>query len=78
VNGEECDTTQPNDGCTSNCTVIEGWVCMTENLTSLCSQVCGDGYVTKSEQCDDGNLSPNDGKISRHYGDTYLRFYRNL
>ena len=64
-----------NDGCTASCTVQPGWSC-TENssLTSICQQVtenspkfsnffkvCGNGYVTINEQCDDGNHDNGDG-----------------
>jgi hypothetical protein len=63
VNNEQCDGDgSDQNGCFLNCTVIEGWSCTkADNLTNICIQVCGDGIKTPGEQCDDGNLAPNDG-----------------
>ncbi len=50
------------DGCDSNCDIEPGWNCtQVVNKTSNCSQVCGNGIITFSEQCDDGNTKSGDG-----------------
>eukprot|EP00727_Mastigamoeba_balamuthi_P009485 m51a1_g5159 hypothetical protein (1839) ;mRNA; f:100789-108596 len=49
---EKCDdnATDDGDGCSSECEVESGWAC--EGEPSVCKEVCGDGIVTESEQCD--------------------------
>lgn len=66
---EACDdgfnTTWQNmnggDGCNETCTVEVGWTCT--NWTtgaypnpSVCTPICGDGYIVGNEKCDDKNL----------------------
>src|SRR5690348_390719 len=46
-------------GCTSTCQIEPGWTCTGQ--PSVCSEHCGNFIVTKSEQCDDGNLGGGDG-----------------
>ena len=48
-------------GCSENCTIIEGWSCSTVGNYSNCIEICGNGIVTESEQCDDGNTAAFDG-----------------
>ncbi|HEU4583937.1 MAG TPA: DUF4215 domain-containing protein, partial [Polyangiaceae bacterium] len=63
--GEQCDdgNADPDDGCSADCQVEDGYVCGT--VGQLCEHIeyCGDGYLKGdgSEQCDDGNRSPVDG-----------------
>lgn len=58
---EECDdvNTVSGDGCSSECTIEEGWTCSGE--PSVCSPICGDGIIVGEEECDDDNLTPGDG-----------------
>lgn len=68
---ESCDdgNTISNDGCNSNCSVIEdGYTCQiptpgTTGPGGPCIAVCGDGKVLGAETCDQGfwNLTNNDG-----------------
>ena len=57
--GEDCDdgNTLDGDGCSSICTVEEGWECDTEE----CHTTCGDGILTGAEVCDDWNTEDGDG-----------------
>ena len=60
--GEECDDTDTDDGdgCSSTCTVEDGWVC--EDEPSVCTPVvCGDGLIEGDEECDDNNTGGGDG-----------------
>ncbi|CAD8200507.1 unnamed protein product [Paramecium octaurelia] len=72
---EQCDTEVPNRGCL-NCQAKcqeSCFQCSTEgkgclkckegylNIDNMCETICGDGYVTADEQCDDGNLIFEDG-----------------
>lgn len=48
------------DGCSSTCTIEDGWSCGT-SYTS-CTNICGDGLIISSlEECDDGNEDSGDG-----------------
>jgi len=53
---EECDDAgnDAGDGCSSNCSVEEGWVCVGQ--PSVCALLCGNGALDTSEQCDGANL----------------------
>ena len=53
---EECDDHDHDsgDGCNNQCEIEDGWTCT--GSPSLCSATCGDGLITGSEQCDDGDL----------------------
>jgi cysteine-rich repeat protein/predicted outer membrane repeat protein len=59
--GEDCDDFNRSsvDGCSDQCQVESGWICMGE--PSLCSTVCGDGITAGVEECDDGNTDVDDG-----------------
>ena len=69
ISGEEqCDdgNTEDEDGCSSSCTVEDGWKC--EEAGQPCTKddapqdvVCGDGIIGGEEQCDDGNTADEDG-----------------
>ncbi|MCH8149859.1 MAG: DUF4215 domain-containing protein, partial [Planctomycetes bacterium] len=58
---EECDDGNPDDGdgCSSTCTVENGWDCT--GRPSVCTTTCGDGAVAGSEECDDENADDGDG-----------------
>uniref|UniRef100_A0A7S0F111 LNR domain-containing protein n=1 Tax=Hanusia phi TaxID=3032 RepID=A0A7S0F111_9CRYP len=58
---EECDdgNTRSGDGCSSNCTREEHFVCSADLTT--CSSICGDGIKTMMDECDDGNRLNGDG-----------------
>jgi cysteine-rich repeat protein len=68
---EQCDDDNNvnGDGCSSECTVEDGWACggmgggsPPDTITvSLCMGICGDGERVASEQCDDGNMLSGDG-----------------
>jgi fibro-slime domain-containing protein len=66
--GEQCDdsNTMAGDGCSSTCQVEPGYTCPNRNgvggtCIPLTSNVCGDGIVAGTEQCDDGNTTSGDG-----------------
>ncbi len=65
---ESCDdgNTEDGDGCTKDCAIESGWKC--EVPGEPCAEdivieesVCGDGKITGSESCDDGNKKGGDG-----------------
>jgi fibro-slime domain-containing protein len=58
---ERCDDGNGNDadGCSSTCTVEQGWTCI--GAGTPCLPTCGDGRMLGGEQCDDGNLVNGDG-----------------
>ncbi|MBX3156273.1 MAG: tandem-95 repeat protein [Deltaproteobacteria bacterium] len=59
---ETCDdgNTANGDGCSSACTVENGFLCL--GAPSACAPVCGDGIVVAGrEACDDGNQDDTDG-----------------
>ncbi len=59
--GEACDdnNTNPNDGCSTTCTIDSGFSCSGE--PSACTTTCGDGIVAGAETCDDSNTINGDG-----------------
>ncbi|MBU1533897.1 DUF4215 domain-containing protein [Myxococcota bacterium] len=59
---EVCDdgNLNPDDGCSSVCTVEPGWECTTAS-PSVCVTTCGNGTVDADEACDDGNNDSEDG-----------------
>ena len=65
--GEECDASAINgirgSGCDTHCSIKQSYTCTVQPLDrSACTTTqCGDGLKTADEQCDDGNLIPNDG-----------------
>ena len=61
TDSEECDDgdTDPGDGCSSTCTVEDGWACSEE--PSVCAFTCGDGDIDTGEECDDDDTDPGDG-----------------
>ncbi len=62
--GEECDdfNTEDGDGCSSTCTLEEGFDCEIVDGTSVCAAViCGDGIVNDEEGCDDEGTTADDG-----------------
>jgi cysteine-rich repeat protein len=68
-NGREtCGTVENNHACNNDVPPLnDGEPCGEDGVDSSCwygicvPNVCGDGQVTGNEQCDDGNLDPNDG-----------------
>ncbi len=56
---EECDdgNALDGDGCSSTCTVENGWECESQD----CHTVCGDGVIAGQEVCDDWNTTDGDG-----------------
>ncbi len=72
IEGRElCDdgNLEDGDGCSAVCTQEEGYVC--KNSGRLCvnqedipedeESVCGDGFISGNEMCDDGNTESGDG-----------------
>jgi fibro-slime domain-containing protein len=67
--GEACDdsNTKGGDGCSADCTLVEpGYTCPNVNgsggpCTKAPDNVCGDGIIAGTEQCDDGNKNSSDG-----------------
>ncbi|EKX40674.1 hypothetical protein GUITHDRAFT_75380, partial [Guillardia theta CCMP2712] len=53
------------DGCTSECKLEQGFVCLYDDhdrlLGGRCEAVCGDGVRVQQEDCDDGNTRDGDG-----------------
>ncbi len=66
---EECDdgNTADGDGCSSECKVEIGYQCTGGSYKSSASDTCsvfsqcGDGIVSGTEECDDGNVINGDG-----------------
>ena len=58
---EACDdgNTTGGDGCTSECKLEPGWLCLAPGVP--CQPMCGDGLQTGGEGCDDANITPGDG-----------------
>ncbi|MBN1605604.1 MAG: DUF4215 domain-containing protein [Polyangiaceae bacterium] len=58
---EQCDDGNGYDldGCSSACTVEEGWTCT--EAGQPCRPICGDGWKLGDEQCDDYNRENDDG-----------------
>jgi len=61
--GEQCDDGAwiNNDGCSSACTVENGWDCNASVYHTRCVKRCGDGLLQFEEECDDGNTESMDG-----------------
>jgi fibro-slime domain-containing protein len=67
--GEACDdgNTVSGDGCAGDCSHVEpGYTCPNNNgsggpCIKAPANVCGDGIVAGTEQCDDGNMISGDG-----------------
>ena len=54
------------DGCSSSCSLEQGWRC--EGHPSVCIRSqCGDGVISKYEDCDDQNSEDGDGCSSECY-----------
>jgi fibro-slime domain-containing protein len=59
--GEQCDVgTMTSAGCLE-CQVQSGWFCSGLSPSVCIEEICGNGEVTPSEQCDDGAKLPGDG-----------------
>jgi cysteine-rich repeat protein len=60
--GEVCDdgNTDDGDGCSSTCTVEDGFTCTTDE-PNVCTTTCGDGIIAGAEACDDTNAAGGDG-----------------
>ncbi|CAD8119881.1 unnamed protein product [Paramecium sonneborni] len=56
-NPYNCITCAENNHQCSNCLPEKGY----HYHQNSCQSICGDGYLTQEEQCDDGNLLDNDG-----------------
>ena len=69
--GEICDdgNTVSGDGCSATCTIESGYKCLNGPATGPCTSggggsvvpICGNGVVTGTELCDDGNITSGDG-----------------
>lgn len=69
---DQCDdaNTDSGDGCSSSCRLEDGYTCdlvgspcrlLPTCPNSSCNSVCGDGFVSDPETCDDGNQVAEDG-----------------
>lgn len=61
ISTEECDDGNYNygDGCSRHCLLEAGWQCSDVHVdqtevTTACTNICGDGRVVGNEQCDNG------------------------
>jgi cysteine-rich repeat protein len=68
VLNEVCDDgkliTDPTKGCLDDCSAAKlGYTCTggTTTIPVNCVETCGDGYITHSEDCEDGGVAPLDG-----------------
>ncbi|CAD8204451.1 unnamed protein product [Paramecium pentaurelia] len=57
INPYNCIICAENNHQCSNCLPDKGYI----YLENQCQNICGDGYITLEEECDDGNLIDNDG-----------------
>ncbi|CAD8182649.1 unnamed protein product [Paramecium octaurelia] len=57
INPYNCIICADNNHQCSNCLPNQGYI----YLENQCQSICGDGYITLEEECDDGNLLDNDG-----------------
>ncbi|MFH2007106.1 MAG: DUF4215 domain-containing protein [bacterium] len=66
---EACDdgNTAAGDGCSSNCSVEEGWECVGQ--PSVCAELCGNNAQDPGEQCDGADL---DGQTCESLGQGYV------
>ena len=62
---EDCDTGASvgakGSGCTKTCQIVDGYTCPTWGQPCIISAKCGDGILTSTETCDDGNTQDGDG-----------------
>jgi cysteine-rich repeat protein len=60
---ESCDdgNSDDGDGCSSTCTVEDGFECDDDPSVCFLPDVCGGGRVDGDEECDDGNTDDGDG-----------------
>ena len=78
---EACDdgNTDNNDGCSSTCTVEDGFTCSRTGSSSStpdsCTSLCGNGALETVnlyvEECDDGNLVNSDGCTNCQIDDSH-------
>lgn len=73
AHGETCDDGNALDGegCNSNCVgAMPGWSCTAGSTISpsVCTPICGDGKVVKTEICDDGNALDGKGCLANCTG----------
>jgi cysteine-rich repeat protein len=63
--GEFCDTGssvgQEGVGCTKTCQIVDGYICPEWGKPCILNAKCGDGHLTSTETCDDGNTADGDG-----------------
>jgi len=55
---------QNGDGCSNNCEMEDGWICLWYDNMSNCVEICGDGKTMTEKPetyCDDGNTKNGDG-----------------
>src|SRR5690606_4201093 len=50
-----------NDGCSGICMIEAYYDCPTDGLACMSTIACGNSVLEPGEECDDGNLEPNDG-----------------
>ena len=67
VGAEDCDdgVDADGEGCNTGCQTgaIDGYTCVGGNSTdpTVCTETCGDNFITHSESCEDGNTVDGDG-----------------
>ncbi len=67
--GDGTCTARASDGCSATCRIERGWRCTVTNIGGgalhrnggACTPICGDREMWGIEQCDDGNLTDDDG-----------------
>lgn len=69
---EGCDDAVIGDekGCKADCSgPMVGWLCEngTKAIGHTCIEVCGNGFITALENCEDGNTASGDGCSSICY-----------
>ncbi len=66
---EACDdgNLNPADGCSSNCSIEQGWACVGQ--PSVCALLCGNSGLDTGEQCDGANLG---GQTCESLGQSYV------
>mgnify|MGYP000969711253 FL=1 len=66
-------------GCSSVCTIDYGYNCVTnENVSSTCTNICGDGWTVAVEQCDGGSSNGQVGDGCTKYCGAALGYYCNV
>ncbi len=62
---EFCDTGPSvgaeGSGCTKTCQIVDGYTCPEWGQPCILTAKCGDGILTSTETCDDGNTDDGDG-----------------